>query len=100
MVGILDPPRSGVAEAIQTLHGSGVAVKMLTGDSEDTACAIGKFGCYLTIFSFYLMQLFYKFSFFNLGATFYKANITFDLVKFDLKVEFGICKKKLAKVRF
>ena len=42
MVGILDPPRSGVAEAIQTLHGSGVSVKMLTGDSEDTACAIGK----------------------------------------------------------
>lgn len=40
MVGILDPPRSGVAEAIQTLHGSGVSVKMLTGDSEDTACAI------------------------------------------------------------
>ncbi|XP_054715664.1 calcium-transporting ATPase type 2C member 1-like [Uloborus diversus] len=40
MVGILDPPRSGVAEAIQTLHGSGVFVKMLTGDSEDTACAI------------------------------------------------------------
>ncbi|XP_035232052.1 calcium-transporting ATPase type 2C member 2-like, partial [Stegodyphus dumicola] len=40
MVGILDPPRSGVAEAIQTLSGSGVSVKMLTGDSEDTACAI------------------------------------------------------------
>lgn len=42
MVGILDPPRSGVAEAIQTLHGSGVSIKMLTGDSEDTACSIGK----------------------------------------------------------
>ncbi|GFU78616.1 calcium-transporting ATPase type 2C member 1 [Trichonephila clavipes] len=40
MVGILDPPRSGVGEAIKTLHGSGVSVKMLTGDSEDTACAI------------------------------------------------------------
>ncbi|KAG8190383.1 hypothetical protein JTE90_022027 [Oedothorax gibbosus] len=40
LVGILDPPRSGVAEAIKTLHGSGVQVKMLTGDSEDTACAI------------------------------------------------------------
>ncbi|GIY23237.1 calcium-transporting ATPase type 2C member 1 [Caerostris extrusa] len=40
MVGILDPPRSGVGEAIKTLHGSGVNVKMLTGDSEDTACAI------------------------------------------------------------
>ncbi|GFT12919.1 calcium-transporting ATPase type 2C member 1 [Nephila pilipes] len=40
MVGILDPPRSGVGEAIKTLHGSGASVKMLTGDSEDTACAI------------------------------------------------------------
>lgn len=41
MVGILDPPRPGVREAIETLVGSGVAIKMLTGDSEDTACAIG-----------------------------------------------------------
>lgn len=40
MVGILDPPRSGVAESIHTLNGSGVSVKMLTGDSEETACAI------------------------------------------------------------
>lgn len=42
MVGILDPPRPGAAEAIRTLYGSGVQVKMLTGDSEETACAIGK----------------------------------------------------------
>lgn len=40
IVGILDPPRPGVAESIHTLGGSGVAVKMLTGDSEETACAI------------------------------------------------------------
>lgn len=42
MVGILDPPRTGVAEAIRTLNGSGVQVKMVTGDAEDTAIAIGK----------------------------------------------------------
>lgn len=42
MVGIIDPPRPGVREAIQTLMGSGVAVKMLTGDSEETAAAVGE----------------------------------------------------------
>jgi P-type Ca2+ transporter type 2C len=41
IVGILDPPRAGVRDAIRTLHGSGVSVKMLTGDSRETACAIG-----------------------------------------------------------
>lgn len=40
---MLDPPRPGAVEAIRTLHGSGVQVKMLTGDAEETACAIGKF---------------------------------------------------------
>ncbi|XP_064467366.1 calcium-transporting ATPase type 2C member 1-like isoform X2 [Ornithodoros turicata] len=40
LVGILDPPRPGVREAIDTLHSSGVNVKMLTGDSEETACTI------------------------------------------------------------
>lgn len=42
MVGILDPPRAGVADAIRILNGSGVQVKMVTGDAEDTAVAIGK----------------------------------------------------------
>lgn len=42
MVGILDPPKPGVQEAIMTLHSSGVEVKMLTGDSMETACAIGE----------------------------------------------------------
>ncbi|XP_074594855.1 secretory pathway calcium atpase isoform X2 [Brevipalpus obovatus] len=40
MVGILDPPRPGAVEAIKTLQSSGVQVKMLTGDSQETACAI------------------------------------------------------------
>lgn len=42
MVGIIDPPREGVKEAISTLIGGGVSVKMLTGDSEETARAIGR----------------------------------------------------------
>ncbi|XP_035678600.1 calcium-transporting ATPase type 2C member 1-like isoform X2 [Branchiostoma floridae] len=41
MVGIIDPPRPGVAESIRTLQGGGVHIKMVTGDSEDTAVAIG-----------------------------------------------------------
>lgn len=40
LVGILDPPRPGVRDSIETLHSSGVNVKMLTGDSEETACTV------------------------------------------------------------
>lgn len=48
MVGIYDPPRAGVRDAIYALRTSGVEVKMLTGDSGDTACAIGqKLGIYV-----------------------------------------------------
>ena len=42
LVGIMDPPREGVRDAIYTLQGSGVSIKMLTGDSEQTAKAVGK----------------------------------------------------------
>ena len=42
MVGIFDPPRPGVRESIETVHGAGVHVKMVTGDSMETACAIGR----------------------------------------------------------
>lgn len=42
LVGIIDPPRSGVKEAVGTLIGSGVAVKMITGDSQETAVSIGE----------------------------------------------------------
>lgn len=41
MMGIFDPPRPGVRDAILTLRSSGVDVKMLTGDSKETACTIG-----------------------------------------------------------
>ena len=41
-VGILDPPRPGIRESIDTLFGSDVALKMVTGDAKETAIAIGK----------------------------------------------------------
>ncbi|XP_071958122.1 calcium-transporting ATPase type 2C member 1-like [Antedon mediterranea] len=41
VVGIIDPPRPDVRESIETLLGSGVSIKMVTGDSEETASAIG-----------------------------------------------------------
>uniref|UniRef100_A0A8D0G8Z4 Calcium-transporting ATPase n=1 Tax=Sphenodon punctatus TaxID=8508 RepID=A0A8D0G8Z4_SPHPU len=40
LVGIIDPPRTGVKEAVNTLITSGVAIKMITGDSQETAVAI------------------------------------------------------------
>uniref|UniRef100_A0A665U6Z8 Calcium-transporting ATPase n=1 Tax=Echeneis naucrates TaxID=173247 RepID=A0A665U6Z8_ECHNA len=40
LVGIIDPPRSGVKEAVATLISSGVAIKMITGDSQETAVSI------------------------------------------------------------
>uniref|UniRef100_A0A8C5WIC7 Calcium-transporting ATPase n=1 Tax=Leptobrachium leishanense TaxID=445787 RepID=A0A8C5WIC7_9ANUR len=42
LVGIIDPPRSGVSEAVQILLESGVSVKMITGDALETAQAIGR----------------------------------------------------------
>ncbi|XP_005528226.1 PREDICTED: calcium-transporting ATPase type 2C member 2 [Pseudopodoces humilis] len=42
LVGIIDPPRAGVREAVQVLFESGVAVKMVTGDALETAVAIGQ----------------------------------------------------------
>lgn len=41
LVGMIDPPRVGVKEAVATLTSSGVAVKMITGDSKETAVSIG-----------------------------------------------------------
>ena len=40
MVGIIDPPRDGVAESIEIFRKSGVDIKMITGDSQETARAI------------------------------------------------------------
>lgn len=41
LMGLMDPPRNGVPEAISVLNESGVSVKMLTGDSRETAVSIG-----------------------------------------------------------
>uniref|UniRef100_A0A0N4ZTY8 Calcium-transporting ATPase n=1 Tax=Parastrongyloides trichosuri TaxID=131310 RepID=A0A0N4ZTY8_PARTI len=47
LVGILDPPREGVKEAIEIVKDSGVSVKMVTGDAVEIACTIGtKLGIY------------------------------------------------------
>ena len=42
MVGIIDPPRDGVREAALTLQSTGVSIKLITGDAEETALAIGR----------------------------------------------------------
>jgi len=42
MVGLLDPPRDGIQDAVLTLLSTGAHLKMVTGDAEETALAIGK----------------------------------------------------------
>lgn len=42
LVGMMDPPRAGVAEAIQRLHGAGVRLVMITGDYGLTAESLAR----------------------------------------------------------
>lgn len=42
VVGMEDPPRKGVAEAVSQLQKGGVSVVMVTGDSKETAVAIAR----------------------------------------------------------
>ncbi len=42
LVGMIDPPREGVAEAIAACHRAGVMVVMITGDHPGTATAIAR----------------------------------------------------------
>ncbi len=42
LLGLLDPPRVGVKEAIEEAHMAGIRTIMITGDSLDTAIAIAK----------------------------------------------------------
>ena len=41
-VGLIDPPRAGVAEAIESAHSAGIRTVMLTGDQLNTAKAIAR----------------------------------------------------------
>lgn len=42
LIGMIDPPREGVTEAIAACHQAGVAVVMITGDHPRTAAAIAR----------------------------------------------------------
>ncbi|XP_045617379.2 calcium-transporting ATPase type 2C member 1 isoform X1 [Procambarus clarkii] len=42
MLGIMDPPREGARSSVTTLQSTGVKVKMVTGDAQETACAISQ----------------------------------------------------------
>ena len=42
LIGIMDPPRPEVKEAIEICQKAGITVKMITGDQQFTATAIGK----------------------------------------------------------
>lgn len=50
LVGMIDPPRTGVKEAVTALITSGVMIKMITGDSQETAIAIGMNVCFSPLF--------------------------------------------------
>lgn len=41
LIGMIDPPRAEAIEAIKTCHNAGITVKMITGDHQATASAIG-----------------------------------------------------------
>ena len=42
MVGIKDPLREGIQDAVRMCHEGGVRVRMVTGDNKQTAIAIAK----------------------------------------------------------
>jgi sodium/potassium-transporting ATPase subunit alpha len=42
LVGLVDPPRPGVTEAIRTCHAAGIRVIMITGDHPETASALAR----------------------------------------------------------
>ena len=42
LIGVADPIKDSTAEAIRTLHGEGIRIVMLTGDSETTAQAVAR----------------------------------------------------------
>lgn len=42
IVGMMDPPKEGVKESIETCRNAGITVKMITGDHKNTASSIAK----------------------------------------------------------
>ena len=42
MVGIRDPLRDGIKEAVEACHSAGVRVRMVTGDHKNSAIVIAK----------------------------------------------------------
>ncbi|XP_071541009.1 calcium-transporting ATPase type 2C member 1 isoform X4 [Panulirus ornatus] len=42
ILGIMDPPREGARPSVTTMQSTGVNVKMVTGDAQETACAIAQ----------------------------------------------------------
>ena len=72
IIGLMDPPRPGVREAVHTLLNSGVQVKMLTGDARETAVTIGEWFCIIneSIFvKLYLLAVLITYRNFNFEIT-------------------------------
>lgn len=58
LVGICDPPKPFVRESIEQLFNCGVKVKLVTGDAQETAVAIGILSIFL---KFYKLTVFHMF---------------------------------------